>query len=220
REAVMWSRLNHPNVLPFLGVYFWRPNPSSDLERVSLLSPWMERGNVLEFLERYPSADKTSLVRLTLPNGLHHLHSLNPPVVHGDLKGNNILVTSAGTACLADFGLSKLVVDSAGQNSPVSHSCLGGNELFCAPEILGESSALQVEPTASSDVYSFGCVGYQIFTGRPRFAHITAIWPRLHAAKKNRPIPQPTNMPSMLWKFTQECWAPGSGSRPCTADLI
>ena len=66
-ELVLWRRLSHPNVLPFYGVHFL----DTTLEtRFCLVCPWMENGNVVEFLERQnheacgkDATDCVSLVR-------------------------------------------------------------------------------------------------------------------------------------------------------------
>ncbi|TFK20466.1 hypothetical protein FA15DRAFT_673452 [Coprinopsis marcescibilis] len=219
REAIMWSQLNHPNIMPFYGVYIWRPHPESDTSRVCLLSPWMDHGNVLEFLQKKPKANKISML-LDVARGLQYLHNMNPPVVHGDLKGNNILVTPSGNACLTDFGLSSIAFDKTAQSTPL-YSQIGGNELFCAPEILSDSSPImEGGPTVCSDVYSFGCVVYQIYTGTARFGNIAAMWPRLRAVTENRPVPQPTNVDSTLWECVIECWNLDSAKRPPINDVI
>ena len=64
-ELVLWRRLSHPNVLPFYGVHFL----DTTLEtRFCLVCPWMENGNVVEFLERCnrkaPDTDATDCVSL------------------------------------------------------------------------------------------------------------------------------------------------------------
>ena len=79
REFITWRQLSHPNVLPFYGVHFL----DDPLEtRFCLVSPWMENGNVVEFLARrnrmdpYNDAtDCVSLVKRNVPENLV-LHSL------------------------------------------------------------------------------------------------------------------------------------------------
>lgn len=57
-EAVIWRQLFHPNVLPFYGVYHL-----DDLRsRLCLISPWMEHGNVMQFLKQAPETDLATLV--------------------------------------------------------------------------------------------------------------------------------------------------------------
>lgn len=48
----------HPNILPFLGIH----RLETDVPRVCLISPWLENGNVVEFLEAFPDTDRLKLV--------------------------------------------------------------------------------------------------------------------------------------------------------------
>ena len=65
RELITWRQLSHPNVLPFYGVYFLQDALET---RFCLVSPWMENGNVVEFLARQhredPYGDTTNCVCL------------------------------------------------------------------------------------------------------------------------------------------------------------
>src|SRR3984957_49901 len=55
QEAVICRQISHPNLLPFLGIH----NLDS---RICLVSPWLENGNIMNFLKRAPDADHTKLV--------------------------------------------------------------------------------------------------------------------------------------------------------------
>jgi serine/threonine protein kinase len=86
-EAVLWRQLSHPNVLPFYGVYHWDQNRS----RVCLISPWMSNGNIVQYLEDYPHANRINLVSeaqrrpacnlFTLPRRLTSLSASNTSTV-------------------------------------------------------------------------------------------------------------------------------------------
>jgi hypothetical protein len=54
----VWKELEHPNILPFLGVDMTLRYPSC-----CLISPWMKNGNVLEFIKAHPTTDRLALVR-------------------------------------------------------------------------------------------------------------------------------------------------------------
>jgi serine/threonine protein kinase len=57
REALYWGRLDHPNILPFLGVDEKMFQPS-----FCLISPWMDNGNLMNFLEKNPDFDRLKAV--------------------------------------------------------------------------------------------------------------------------------------------------------------
>ncbi|KAJ7132597.1 kinase-like domain-containing protein, partial [Mycena epipterygia] len=95
KEALWWARLDHPNILPFLGVNEEMFHPS-----FCLISPWMDNGNVMSFLEKNGGFDR-SKAALDVARGMQYIHELDPPIVHGDIRGANILVTDDLRCCLA-----------------------------------------------------------------------------------------------------------------------
>ena len=60
KEALLWGHLSHPNILPFYGIYHLKDAHG----RISFISPWMENGNITEYLLRHPLADRLLLARL------------------------------------------------------------------------------------------------------------------------------------------------------------
>ncbi|KAJ7586455.1 hypothetical protein C8J56DRAFT_104955, partial [Mycena floridula] len=60
REIIIWSQLSHPNVLPFYGIYYLDHRETS---RACIVSPWMDHGNLLQFLKTTSEqANRSSLV--------------------------------------------------------------------------------------------------------------------------------------------------------------
>ena len=57
-EIVRWKYISHPNVLPFLGVL----EESPGLPRFCIISPWLENGNILEYLSKSPNVNRFELV--------------------------------------------------------------------------------------------------------------------------------------------------------------
>ncbi|KAG6336080.1 hypothetical protein ID866_3006 [Astraeus odoratus] len=94
-EIHLWSKLHHENVLPLLGITFEFDHT------VSMVSAWMEKGNAYEYVQD-KSIDPRPLLS-DIANGLEYLHNHNPPIYHGDLKGNNVLISDDGRALLTDF---------------------------------------------------------------------------------------------------------------------
>ncbi|KAL0057121.1 hypothetical protein AAF712_016252 [Marasmius tenuissimus] len=84
QEAIVWRQLDHPNLLPFLGIYYM-DDEDDDLRRVCLVSPWMERGNLVNFMKKNPELVNTKSLAFDVACGLSYLHDMK--IVHGDLKG-------------------------------------------------------------------------------------------------------------------------------------
>ncbi|KAF8184578.1 kinase-like domain-containing protein [Mycena galopus ATCC 62051] len=207
REAQIWQHLRHPYILPFIGIDRETFPPS-----FCLVSPWMENGTVLQFLDNCgrtgPRVDK---LLLQITRGLKYLHSCG--VVHGDLRGANILITKEETACLADFGLFRFYDDPWAEK--YLHP-LGGCR-WEAPEVIGPG----LLRTYCSDIYAFGCVCLELYTGRPPFysgGTIAAILKVMEGRRPNRPSTEPF-MSDALWAFVNECWAQDPNMRP-TAEVV
>ncbi|KAG7090225.1 hypothetical protein E1B28_011825 [Marasmius oreades] len=120
-----------------------------------------------------------------IASGLSHLHSNK--IVHGDLKGVNILITPDKRACIGDFGLSRVdeTLTSVGSVGTVR---------WISPELLLSSS--HSASTASSDVYAYACVCYEIFTGKIPFHELpqpAAIFAILEKKHPSCPDQSPTN---------------------------
>ncbi|EJT97102.1 kinase-like protein [Dacryopinax primogenitus] len=101
REGLTWARLEHPNVINLKGI---TTDPAKD--RICLVSDRMTNGNLLQYLERHPDTNRVSL-------GASVSHGLAPPITHGDIKANNILISRHGIPLLSDFGLAFVLDDPA-----------------------------------------------------------------------------------------------------------
>ncbi|KAF9259886.1 kinase-like protein [Marasmius fiardii PR-910] len=78
-EALIWIGLDHPNLLPFLGI-----NITIFHERLCLVAPWMSNGPITKFLKQNSDCDKLRVIS-EIAAGISYLHSHN--IVHGDIKG-------------------------------------------------------------------------------------------------------------------------------------
>jgi serine/threonine-protein kinase len=90
-------------------------------------------------------------------------------IIHRDIKPENILLTRKGEVKVADFGLSRRVLDEENLNLTQSKTTLG-TPLYMSPE---QAEGKPVDPR--SDIYSFGVTCYHMFGGRPPFRGSTAI---------------------------------------------
>ncbi|KAG4907840.1 hypothetical protein JHK82_056493 [Glycine max] len=107
-ELLFASRLRSPLVVPAIGF-------SSDPKRRRFLLVYhlMHNGNLHDALLRRKTPHLTlwknrfSII-LDVAKGIHYLHSLEPPIIHGDIKPSNILLDNSFSAKLADFGLARL----------------------------------------------------------------------------------------------------------------
>ena len=110
REMSIWSRLVHPNVVQFLGVGYKHETPRL------MLCEYMQGGSLQQKLMQMNASGKKFLfdqgfaVIKGVAGAMSYMHSRRPfAVIHRDLKPANILLTAAGEAKVADFGLSKML---------------------------------------------------------------------------------------------------------------
>ncbi|KAF9441592.1 kinase-like protein [Macrolepiota fuliginosa MF-IS2] len=222
KEAMIWGQLQHPNLLPFYGVYHLDDSHG----RICLVSPWMENGTIVEYLRAHPGVNRPLLVR-DIAQGLEFLH--RNKVVHGDLKGVNILVSRAGHACLADFGLSSLrdaevirfaMLESSGHR--------GGTPRWEAPELLDDSEAI-IHRTPASDIYAFGCVCYEVFTGKVPFFElpkdIMVYVKVMNGERPSRPACgtwpiRRWGLTDGIWELIAQCWRHCSIERPNAREIL
>ncbi|TFK20897.1 kinase-like protein [Coprinopsis marcescibilis] len=216
-EPIIWSQLHHPNILPFYGIYIC-PH-----ERFSLLSPWMDNSDVMDYLEKEPNVNRQELIH-DIARGLEYLHTLKPFVIHGDLKPNNILVTPSGRACIADFGLGRLALDAEWSRT----SLFAGNDHYFAPELLESiinpvnSSCSPAVKTLATDVYAFGAVCYEIYHGTPRFFEKKGLLTRWNAIRNpdRHPCPKPDKMLDTLWRWVLRFWSFNPDDRPSISEFV
>jgi len=215
REIKVWKRLEHNNILPLYGT-------ASDFgPYTSFVCPWMENGNLTQYLGRY--GDKLKLserfrILNEVATGLSYLHSFF--VIHGDLTGSNVLIDKDGKSYVSDFGMSDIVAEF--QGTSYAMSCMRGSVRWAAPELYRLQEP-NVSPPASthSDIYSFGCVMFQVLSGQfPYYdikqdSHVVIL---LHqGVKPLRPTEAPID--DKYWGFIQRCWAdPNFGDRPTIAE--
>ncbi|KAJ7231346.1 kinase-like domain-containing protein [Mycena rebaudengoi] len=211
REALIWQQLKHPYILPMLGI-----DQESFPPSLCMVSPWMENGTVLKYLEEHGRQDADKLL-WEVAQGLEYLHSRN--IVHGDLRGVNILITKDWSACLADFGLTSFTDTTAATTT--SHRA--GTIRWMAPELIDpDRFGTQFRRTTASDVYAFACVCLELYTGRPPFADVREGGVVLKIVQGERPA-RPATTPPMseaLWNYVNAWWAEDPATRPLTKVIV
>ncbi|KAH7917863.1 kinase-like protein, partial [Leucogyrophana mollusca] len=209
REAITWSFLSHPNLLPFYGVYYL----DAERSRFSLVSPWMEHGHIGHYLARHSKADRAPLA-LDIISGIEYLHTRVPSVTHGDLKPQNILVTPSGRACLADFGLSYARDSQRRVATSTDGPGSGGTLLYQAPELLFDDPV-----SFATDIYAFACVMYEMYSGAAPFAHIRASGAVVRAVISGERPACPAGIDQTIWSLIEMGWHAEPDKRPHASDL-
>ncbi|QRV97549.1 kinase domain protein [Ceratobasidium sp. AG-Ba] len=198
RELAAWSKLEHNNVLAFLGLALFNG-------RLAMVSPWVEPGNVIAVLSQDPTLDRYRL-NTQLASAIVYLHR-DANVIHGDLKGDNVLYSEDGRIKLTDFGLA--IVES--QTWILSQTDPGGGTLrWMAPELITEEGRRSKE----ADIYAMGMTMLEILTGRVPFQEIRSAFGIINAVVQRKEIPaRPDTILAqsrrglMLWAVLVRCWS-------------
>ncbi|CAE6501807.1 unnamed protein product [Rhizoctonia solani] len=148
REIYAWSRCEHLNVVPLLGFSFFRG-------QIAMVSPWMGNGPLPHYLQRNKKADRFGIIA----EGLEYLHSIK--LVHGDLKGGNVLISTDGVAKLIDFG------NTEGNDRflEFTPARITPTPRWAAPELLEEMGAY----SSAADVYALGMTFLEAITNKLPF---------------------------------------------------
>ncbi|KAL0056869.1 Rho guanine nucleotide exchange factor [Marasmius tenuissimus] len=218
QEALVWQQLDHPNLLPFFGMY-----RLSEGGRVCLVSPWMEQGNLPAFLRSTKEEVNHISLAFDVVSGLDHLHDLK--IVHSDLKGLNVLITPELRACISDFGLSHLADSHALKlSTPHFTNRTPGTARWLAPELLNPGEGKSGASTQKSDMYAYGCVCYEIFTGGyvPLYEKSNSA---VHSAITKGELPSRTKglereQYDKIWTFMTSCWSSDPSCRPSAAKAL
>ncbi|RMX64629.1 hypothetical protein DD238_006687 [Peronospora effusa] len=183
-EIRIMSRLEHGRIVEFRGVAL------SSERNLLFVMEYLPRGDLKTFLGTVRRKGNTSSrsnsgfqsiwtwtkyqwrLAIDIIEGLVYLHSLNPPLVHGDLKSANILLRSDLRAKLTDFGLSHYLLSDedkdtelAGKHENNASSSRYGSRAYgtgrwMAPELIKGGA----QSSIASDVYAFGIVLSEIDT--------------------------------------------------------
>ncbi|OAX32055.1 kinase-like protein [Rhizopogon vinicolor AM-OR11-026] len=219
RELNVWGRLKHDCILPLWGVANnFGPYPA-------MICPWVKNGALTGFLEReqdtLSSHDKFSLLN-DIVVGLQYLHDKS--IVHGDLTGSNVLVHGNGRACLADFGLSTIVMEFMGTsyftNTIRGNIRWAAKELFEVPEDDDDDQAA-ISLSIECDIYSFGSIALQVLTCKVPYYNVKkdiVVVGQVLSGKKPE-LPKGSHIAPSCWEFIQRCWLPRA-DRPLVGEIV
>lgn len=178
REIGIAARLRHPNIMPLFDsgdvdglLYFVMPYEVGQSLRARLAREG-----------RLDPADAVSILR-DVARALVHAHAHG--IVHRDVKPDNVLL-SGDAAVVTDFGIAKalLVAQTDSGAGPITQVGMAiGTPEYMAPEQgLGDPNA-----DHRADIYSFGCLAYEVLTGKPPFTGTSSY--QVVAAQMATPAP-------------------------------
>ena len=213
REVRVAAALQHPHIVPVLAAgemngvpYYAMPF----VEGESLRARILESGAL-------PLSEVIGILR-DVAKALAYAHAHG--VVHRDIKPDNVLL-SGGVAVVTDFGIAKAISDATKSTGRISLTATGvsvGTPAYMAPE----QAAADPATDHRADIYSFGCMAYELLTGQPPFADVP---PSKRLAAQISRVPASIasfrpDVPRSLETLVMRCLQKDPGDRPQRADEL
>eukprot|EP00668_Euglena_longa_P019955 GGOE01024807.1.p1 GENE.GGOE01024807.1~~GGOE01024807.1.p1 ORF type:complete len:739 (+),score=183.86 GGOE01024807.1:38-2254(+) len=216
-EAARLQRLvHHENVLRVLGIYNNSSWPCILLE--------LAQGGDISMWQVY-DVDRALQLRALreVAKGINALHTNTPTIIHRDIKGRNVLLTSDLVAKVADFDYAVVV-----RNPTAKTSGICGTPGYMAPEVV-----MDKEYWTAVDVFSFGSLMYEVTHKRHPFSlevsqHVDEIRRPTDFAHRcaqlvkegARPALDPHCCPAKMRALIRDCWAQDPHQRPTMLKVI
>jgi serine/threonine-protein kinase len=184
REAQSAASLNHPAIV---SVYDTGEEVSSGPHGEGIAQPYI----VMEYVEGRTLRDILREGRKILPeraleitsgvlSALDYSHRMG--IIHRDIKPGNVMLTPAGEVKVMDFGIARAVSDA--QSTMTQTAAVVGTAQYLSPE-----QARGENVDSRSDVYSAGCLLYELLTGRPPFVGESPVSVAYQHVREQAPVP-------------------------------
>src|SRR5512146_167993 len=161
REIEVVSRLSHPHILPI--------DDYGEYEgQLYYVMPFIAGETIHKRLERERQLPVADAVRIAYEVALALEHAHRNGIVHRDIKPENILLQN-GEALVADFGIARAITEGGGAKLTSTGVTLGTPTYMSPEQAMADPSI-----DGRSDVYSLGCVLYEMLAGQPPFSGPTA----------------------------------------------
>mmetsp|Transcript_7017 Transcript_7017/g.17983 ORF Transcript_7017/g.17983 Transcript_7017/m.17983 type:complete len:931 (-) Transcript_7017:44-2836(-) len=212
-EATLMAQFRHQNVIRLLGVC--TAGYSEGLAAMILME-YAEKGPLRDYIRKNRKFQVLTVgtkltMSLDIASGMRYLSEHQ--FVHRDLAARNVLVMSDFSCKVADFGLSRFV----GQGGNYYRSTGGALPIRWTPIEALEQNKF----TEKSDVWSFGVVVFEIFSGAAKpYSKLSnqQVWLKVKAGYR---MPKPSACPDSVYtEIMRVCWAAKPGDRPSFGTLV
>nr|XP_023690198.1 mitogen-activated protein kinase kinase kinase 11 [Paramormyrops kingsleyae] len=211
REARLFAMLTHPNIITLKGVCLQEPN-------MCLIMEYAAGGPLSRALagRRIPPHILVNWA-VQIAGGMLYLHSgAIVPVIHRDLKSNNILLAQpvgnenmeGKTLKITDFGLAR-------EWHKTTKMSAAGTYAWMAPEVIKTSTF-----SRGSDVWSYGVLLWELLTGEVPYRGIDCLAVAYGVAVNKLTLPVPSTCPEPFAQLMTECWDQDPHGRPSFAAVL
>jgi serine/threonine protein kinase len=214
-EIQLLSSMRHSCIVHFIEV-----STRNDDNEPAYAFEFHKNGSLQDVLHTYPNdtldsyltPTQKTIIILGVAIGLDYLHfgaTDKGSIIHRDIKSGNILPDGALFPKLADFGFSKVILNSG------YHTQFRGSWPWMAPEVMaGEKYG----PPA--DIFSFSMVMYELCTGHRPFPEFNIAEDFVQAVYNEKKRPQIQAASGPLGDLIQRCWDNSPSNRPAAAQIV
>lgn len=211
--------LTHPNIVRVFGASIDRSEP------LCIVEEYAAHGSLFDVLHNSSKINLEWWLRWRMAKqlvaALDYLHTLEPEIVHRNVKSSNVLIAQQWHIRICDVGMSKVRSETAQQSLkgtmkdvPVMKSSA---VRWRAPETMGRTP----EWSTKSDVYSVGMVIWELCARQIPFQDVVddAAIPIMVRMEGERPE-IPNGCPEVLMNIIRQCWKADPHERPSCADIL
>lgn len=202
REFSLVVNANHKNLLKPL--YY----DSCD-RKPYLVLPYCKQGSIMKQVGKFTEQEAWKLIR-DVASGLAWLHGMNPPVIHQDIKPDNIMIGEKGDFMITDFGVSSHLKSTLRKSLSSAFSS-AGTIAYMAPERFGKDNT----PIMANDIYSLGATAFEMLAGDTPFGDDGGL-----VQKKGAEVPElQGDFSVQLKKVIAKCLRTNPWERPTAEQL-
>lgn len=202
REFALVVNANHKNLLKPL--YY-----DNFARKPYLVLPYCKDGSIMRNVGKFTEEEAWRLIR-DVASGLSWLHNMNPPVIHQDIKPDNVMIGENGDFMITDFGVSTHLKSTLRKSMSAAFSS-AGTIAYMAPERFGKDNT----PIMANDIYSLGATVFEMLTGNTPFGNDGGL-----VQKKGADVPElKGEYSSQLKKVISKCLRTNAWERPTAEQL-
>lgn len=170
KELDVVRNIHHPNLLTSSYIGVWQNMPY-------LVMPYCPQGSLVKKIGKIKEDEAWQILK-DVAAGLDYLHGQPSPIIHQDIKPDNILVDTLGHYVITDFGISARAQSTLRKSV---HSAAIGTRAYMAPERFGDDPL----PKSSGDIWALGATLFELIEGYAPFGELGGL-----SQKDGADIPQ------------------------------
>ncbi|KAL3641041.1 Serine/threonine-protein kinase sty46 [Castilleja foliolosa] len=203
QEVYILRKVRHKNVVQFIGACTRPP-------LLCIVTEYMPGGSVYDFLHKQKGIFKLPAIlkaAIDISKGMSYLHQNN--IIHRDLKAANLLMDENEVVKIADFGVSRVQLESGVMTAET------GTYRWMAPEVIEHKPY-----NHKADVFSFGVVLWELLTGKVPYAHLSPLQAAVGVVQEGLRPTIPACTHPLVVELLERCWKQQPSLRPEFSEII